>query len=364
MGIFWFLITSYFIGAFIFSFIPNSKNKRKYEVIYYAFFAWAVLAARSPRNGVDLVGYCPMFERISTLSLGEALQVQVANYEQGYTFFNNLISLVTTDIHIFLAIVAATTIGLIAYTIYKYSTNIFLSFLIFVSFGLYTMCFSGLRQALAFAITFYSFRYLVDGKLVKFAITVFIASTFHTSALIFGFAWFFRGRKLPLSLGLLIILIYAAIVIPSMKFMIGWLTRLIFEDKYTSYQEDAGGAYTMAIVYAVVYVGSYLFTKGDNRPIMNLYRWLILSSVLFQSLGFVSAGALPRIAYYFNIFYALFIPAATADLPPSQRRYLNIIAAFLFATFFIITIGTGYLNIVPYHFFWEPGWNNPAPFIP
>lgn len=359
MGIFWSLILFYFLGALVFSFFPNSKTKRKKEVIYYAFIAWFVLAARSPRNGVDLIGYCPMFERISTYSLEDSLQIKVANYEQGYTFFNKLISLISTDIHVFLAIIAATIIGLIAYIIYRYSTNIFLSFLIFVSFGLYTMCFSGLRQSLALAITFYSFKYLMDGKLMKFAITLFIASTFHTSALIFGFTWLFRKRELPLTLGLIIIAVYATIIIPSMKLLIGTLTSLLFEDKYVGYQEDQGGAYTMAIVYTVMYVGSYMFTKNDNRQIMNIYRWLILSSALFQSLGFVSAGAMPRIAYYFNIFYALFIPAVLSDLKPTEKTSASCVVAILFAAFFLFTISGGYLNIVPYHFFWEQGWANP-----
>lgn len=365
MGIFYFLVAVYFLGAFAFSFVQASPKKRMCETLYYGFFAWGVLAARSPQNGVDLIGYCPQFERIADFTLEESFTKAVQNYEQGYTVFNKLVSLFSSDIHFFLAVTAAVTIILIGSTIYRYSSNIFLSFLIFVSFGLYIMCFSGLRQSLAFSITFFSLRFLVDKKHIKFFITVFIASTFHTSALIFALVWFLRNKQLPIQLSLTITVVYAVAILPFVSSLLPIFTSLLFDDKYGSYEHHLfkmGTAYTMMIVYAIVLFGSYIFTKDDKRPIINMYRWIILFAVLFQSLGLFDAGALTRIGYYFSLFFALFIPEAISYIKPFSRQYTYVIASVLFAIFFLITISSGTYNIVPYHFFWEQGWGRPLPF--
>ena len=45
------------------------------------------------------------------------------------------------------------------------------------------LCFSGLRQAIAFSIVFISYDYIREQKLFKFLVTVILAALFHKSAI-------------------------------------------------------------------------------------------------------------------------------------------------------------------------------------
>jgi len=325
--------------------------------------AFWVLALRSPKNGIDLVGYCPMFERIARVSLVESFKMKVLNYEQGFVVYNKLVSLIGDDIQLYLAVTAFISIGLVSWVIYKYSPNIFLSFIIFLSFGLYAMCFSGLRQSLAFCLTFLSFHFLVKGDFLKFIALVLLASTMHTSAIIFIFTWFVRNKRMSLSLGLSILGIYTILCIPLFHVIAAFIIPLLFGEKYGSYNNvGEGGAITMALVYAIIFISSYLI-KLKETNLLQLLRWMILFSVMFQSLGFISTGALTRIAYYFNIFYCLFIPVVLSNFPRGSKGVWYGITAVLFIIFFGLTMSTGYLNIVPYHFYWEIGWENPEYFV-
>lgn len=359
MGVFWSLIIGMTIIELLFVILGISESARKAKCVIYWISISLVLGLRSPQNGVDLIGYCPMFERISSFTWTEAFCIPVMNYEQGYTVYNKILSCFSNDIHFFLLITAFINIGLISWIIYKYSPNVYLSFIIFISFGLYTMCFSGLRQALAFSITFYSFHYLVKGNLLKFIAVVILASTFHTSALIFIFSWFIRKIRLTFNRAFTLLSIYCLLVLPSLRLIVPLLTSLLFGDKYGEYQ-DEGGAVTMAFVYLIVFISSYIIKAKDSQ-LLQILRWMILLSVVFQSLGFISTGALPRIAYYFNIFYCLFIPQMLTYLKQLDRKLLSCVVTILFIIFFQLTMSTGYLNIVPYHFYWEPGWSNPLP---
>ncbi len=362
MEVFYCLIFFYFLAKLLFDFSASHSTRfRKTQCAVYGGTAWLVMALRSPQNGIDMKGYLPMFEHISRFSFEDALTREVMNYEQGYVVFNKLASLLSDNIQYFIVLNAAIIILIVSHIIYRYSTNIFLSFLIFVSFGCYTLCFSGLRQALAIALIFWSFKYLTGNKPLKFAATVLVASTFHTSALIFGIMWFVKNIRLTFSRGLGALLVYSILVLPFLKVLLPIISSGVFDDKYSSYGSDEGGAITMAVVYSFVFLGSYLLTKNDARPIINTYRWAILFAAFFQFLGLVSQGAITRMAFYFSIFFCLFIPAVLSNINSQTRPYINTTAAILFAIFFLITISSGYLNIVPYHFFWEYGWQNPLP---
>src|SRR5699024_2730314 len=98
---------------------------------------------------------------------------------------------------LFFIINSGLVLYLIGKTIVDYSDDRWLSIVIFVTFPLfYLNSFSIVRFFTAVALVFYGFRYIEKGMLIKYAITVLIASLFHTTALIALVFYFLRYVKI------------------------------------------------------------------------------------------------------------------------------------------------------------------------
>ena len=99
-----------------------------------------------------------------------------------YAFVKSIYYLVN-DIQFIFAVIAFLYAIFVSATLYKYSKNIALSFLILLIFRYFPYSMTALRQGLAFAIVFYSTRFIFEKKFIKFIIGIVIASFAHKSAL-------------------------------------------------------------------------------------------------------------------------------------------------------------------------------------
>jgi hypothetical protein len=113
----------------------------------------------------------------------KALENQQSGMELGFQFYTNLIRTLTDSYTIYLLITSIFIYVGIFYTIFKYTKYSFLSIFYL------TMCltwYSGsLRQMLAIVFFTISIKFLIDRKLFKFLLFVFIGATFHTTILAF-----------------------------------------------------------------------------------------------------------------------------------------------------------------------------------
>lgn len=356
MEVFWLLFLFLTILEMFFSLKQETPELRTKKSICYGLATALVLALRSPQNGIDLAEYSPLFLTISNHSLADVVFGKWEHFEKGFLIYNKIVSYITRDVQMFLAITSFITIGGITWTIHKYSKNIYLSFIVFICFGVYDFCFSGLRQAMAFSITFVSYMFIIEKKPVHFVLTVLLATTFHKSALIFLPAWFIRNKRLSPQLGTTILLFFFVIVLPLLRPIVSFLADLLFSGKYSRF-EDEGGATTMAIVYTIIFLCSFFFKSSSER--LNSFRWMILIAVFTQWLGYISTGSMTRIGLYYNIFFCLLVPELAGNLQKKLRPIGNIAVVTLFILFFVLnnTRGFSYM-VLPYHFFWEPGYQD------
>lgn len=350
MWIFWCL----YIWLALSSFFKARSHGRAIQTALSALGVWIVLALRSPYCGVDLLGigegagYIGTFKRLTYSSWSDLNTIEY--FEPGWTVYCKLCSYISDDPQMFLAITAAITVGLIAWMIYRYAQSVFLAFVIYVSFGLYLFAFSGIRQALALSITFFASHFVIQKKyLWLFIALVLLASSIHTSAIIFLIVWPVSNIRLTKWRGVCMLGALFAIL-PLLSSIVQFIVPIIFGRNYGSY-EDEGGAITMFLVYAVFFI----LSLTANMP-NNLYRWMLLLAVAGQSLGVISTGAMTRIAYYFSIYFILFIPEYMSCFKTQQGKLFIAIVSILFVVFFYLTSSGGYLNVVPYHFFWESGY--------
>lgn len=170
-----------------------SNEKKILKIILLCLGPVLVQSLRSPTCGTDVwgngYGYYQKFTLIGEIPLSAIFTTKINSFEQGYVVFNKLISFISDNPQIFLAITSLFIFSLIGYIYYRFSVNAYLSIIIFVCFGLYIFSFTGLRQAIAFSITFFSFKFIVERKFKHFLVSVFLAFSIHSSAIIYVFVW-------------------------------------------------------------------------------------------------------------------------------------------------------------------------------
>lgn len=361
MGVFFVLFVYMLLIAFIFQGNSNCVKKRKMETLWMGIGPFLVLALRSPECGVDLlisedIGYYANFTKIAKSSWADILTPHYFhnNYEIGYLVYNKIVSCFSDNPQFFLAITALVCVGSVSYVIYKYSSNIFLSFLVYVSLGLFIFSFSGLRQAMAISISLIGMRFIVNRKKWHYLMAVLLAMSFHTSSIVLFFVWPLCQRKMKESM-LVLSLILVIALIPVLKIILETALSVI---GIYSLDINEGQAITMFFVYFALLAASIFFKPKYNDDLhranlFSFYRWMILLAVFCQSLGFIDSGYLTRIGLYFSIYFCLYLPELLNGLKKDLRSISYPIIVVLFIAFFYLTTIDGYLNVVPYSFFWE-----------
>lgn len=339
----------------------DDNKKRKRQALLGGFGLWVLMALRSWTCGQDLlyaergVGYIYQFISMNYTSFQSAL-FNDNGYEPGFNALYWMIyHYISINPQFMLAITSAIEIGLIGYTIYKQSPNITLSYVAFACLGLYIFSYSGLRQGLGVAFTFFAFNFIDDKKPWKFLAFVLLAFTMHKSSLVFLPAYFVRNYSLSRQKafwGIIAVLAFLPFLMP----LIQYFSVLVYgKEKYNTYE---GGAYGLFGLFIFMLFFSYRYISSNNdmdRKIMQT-RWMCLIAIFLQSSGILSAGAMARIAYNYSIFFCLLLPFSTSSYV-SKYRQLPFLIELLLIFFFIYATRDGGFGVVPYRFFWEEHYN-------
>lgn len=341
-------------------FIDSGKRGAKSLLSAMGFVL--LLALRSPYCGVDLLSggsyigasYWGTFVEMQSIKIVDLVSFSTSShFEIGFLFLTKIITLFTWDFQIYLTILALLQFIPIAYIFYKYSANIVFSYFIFAGLGFFVFYFSGLRQALAMSITLLAMDKFYNRNIKAFIAYTIFASVFHISAVVFVLLWPISKLKLRFS-SAIIILVVIALLIPLYNRLGQDVVSLLFGgNKYSNYFDNSGVAITMYVVYGLIFLFSFIIKRKDDY--IMILRSLALLGVVCQSLGSISTGAITRIGYYFSFFFSLLIPeiVLVVDKSKMTRNVVVFGAMMLLCIFFYLTTKDGYLDVVPYNFFWE-----------
>lgn len=353
MGVFIFL----FIALVFIKIITNGiheDKKRLFQAISCFLLLWLIQGLRHESIGIDsATSYRPYFDSIipnwhSIFDFDNGF----ANFEIGFIILNRLFkTVISSNTQCFILFTSFLSIAPISFIIYKYSNNIIFSFWIFASLQIYYFGFSGIRQAIAISICCLSFHYIVKKQIPIFVSLVLLASTIHTSALLFLPAYWLYHKVNISSKMLCVSLIGIAFGVFSLRSIATTIVSLLFGgEKYLSALEIEGvPSYNLLIIFIVILLASYL---SNDEKILK-FRSFILVTVAFQSLGLITTYA-TRIGYYYYVFFPIIIPIIIGTSPFIKEKKIIIgIACILFCLFFFHVNGNGYLDVIPYKFFWE-----------
>lgn len=231
-------------------------------------------------------------------------------------------------------------------TIKKLSINYFYSIYIYINFGFYTFFFNGLRQGIAMAICFFGLPYLIEKRIFYYLVIVFLASLFHTSALIMLPLYFLVNSKLKLELKFLACLLTSTL---ASQILIGYFAQSNARyEHYTQEAEQAGGYMTLAFYFFIgvlVYSSGFKLRKQDI--FFNKFEQILLCGLALvlpiALLGTDPSGP-QRILYYFVSSVIFLIPFLLRKYENIYLKLLFLIMSFVY--FILITMRFG--NLYPY----------------
>ena len=170
---------------------PNKSNRRKRIYCVIVFFSLCLVCMlRKYTVGYDLYGH--YYNSFSKIARMDWKLLPTIGYEYGYAIFNKLIAIVFVDPQWYIAIHSLIVIGVTGWFIYRNSDDVVLSSVMFITTNVWFMYMNIMRQALAcsvclIAVEVWKRKDIKIKRWILFFALVVLASTFHSSAVVFVF---------------------------------------------------------------------------------------------------------------------------------------------------------------------------------
>ena len=342
-----------FYGSNVLNYEQKIKNEKRITVVFFFIF-FLILAFRSVDIGIDLNNYEYYFESIKMTSWSDLSNLEV---ELLYVVLNKIVSSIGGDFQFFLAVVALICVFPFAYFYYKESENAMLTIAIFVNVSIFTMFFSGLRQAISFSVGIIAFYCVRNKKIFKFLFWVLIAYLFHKSAVVLIALYPIYHIRITKKSFQFIVPIMGVLFI--FRRQIFDLLLIIFNDFYDREYELADtGAYSILILFVLFTVYSFIEMDDEfvDKDTMGLRNILVVATCI-QMFASVHSLAM-RMNYYFIPFIPVIISKISTRGNKEDKfivKIINIvlIAFFLLYFFYEAKNGRDTLRIFPYETFWS-----------
>ena len=295
---------------------PSIGKKLCYVIVTFA--AMYLISIFRYGLGNDYYSYIYIFRNIQDSS---GLAIFNLGYEPAFTVITKLISLFTPNINVLYAIYALLILVPTAYAIFRYSENIWMSTMMFISLTFFYCSLSFIRQSIAFAVILCAYKYVKERNHFKVLLFIFIACLFHSTVIvmipIYLIAAFVKPTKITVPIyGVITALVYflswpilrlAVLILPQYK---GYLDLNFITQGYKPVYLIVP-AIIAALAIAAHFTGygkaypkqSSIFT---NFAIFNFIIWFIATK------HFV----IERFSMYIYIFMIMFIPSIA-------RYYMN-----------------------------------------
>lgn len=329
----------------IYMFLYKMTNNKKVKKSVFILSLLQLILIQGLRNinlGSDMPFYWIYY---NTQRMHSIFNLSFSRFEIMFKILTKIVSSITTNKQMYLLIISLLSNIPVSIIILKKSKNPIMSFLLYLSFGFYNFNFSGLRQAIAFAITFYSLIHIIDRKILKFIISIIVASLFHSSALVFLPAYFLYNFKIT-KLKIICIAIID-IVIYIFKVQIFSFFNSLFYENYDMVITNSVNWMIMCLV--IVFFCLLFYKKVESNYSSLIYNLVVIgSSIMLLS---PIANNILRISNYYFMFIILLIPEIVYSLKIIKNKLLaeNIVVLFAFILYIYLLYVDSY-NIVPYVF--------------
>ena len=291
--------------------------------------------------GTDLKNYLIRFLKIGETPFNELWDLSNHySFEFGFTLLNKFIYMIFPSTFSFMVVSSFFTLIGFYHFINKFSKNKLLSFYIFFTFSMATNSMNTIRQYMAISLLLFSIDYLLSRDLKKYLIFVILATTIHSSSIIFVVLYpLINCLKFNVldKKSIYLLLIFVAF------FSLGGFEIIKYIMSFTSFawylNNLKGSGETMLVLLITIFIFlEYIYMNKSNGQIINTLMMMLGITILLNSVA-LHIGILERMM-------RTFIPAIII-LIPNSFDYMNFkknticlirIASHIFFLFYFIYI--------------------------
>lgn len=345
----------YFLLILISSFITWIAIESKHRIIKIPLSILAVLIPSfffgfRDQIGSDFQNYVNHFYDIQ---LGYETRL-----EWGYEAINRLVAELGFTEHALFFVVGIIMFIFLHLTFerYKHLLNPGLAMFTFMSF-FYQMSFNIVRQVMTITVILYSIKFIEERKLIKFIFIILLASSFHTSALLFLPVYFVNDLLEKTNKKISQILIYIVVILGVI--LLDYIAAPLFSnlesfEQYSRYLNDVdstneGLGFVLRTIPFLI-LGIYLYKDG-NKYYRNysLYFSIFVMGFLLGFSRFVGAPFLSRITLNYDVIIVLLLPIFIKILNKRGEYWLSwLTISYVFIHWWYIYIYIGSHGTFPY----------------
>lgn len=228
----------------------------------------------------------------------------------------------------------------------KYSIHYIFSVFLFITLGVYTFFFNGLRQGIGMAIFVLATPYLLEKRFIPYLVVCVCASFFHTSALFMVPFYFLVNLRIKPLYKVLATFLGSLVV---SRFLINYIaTTNVRYESYTEVSEEAGGLltlgfYTILLLFIYFIIRLYKIRDEYTIKLFTFYAVGVVFIIPVAMLGAMASGP-QRLITYFTWTLVLILPIIFKKI---NNIYVTSTAVVLFLVYFVLTI-TRFSNLTPY----------------
>ena len=346
-----------YIITFIFScfccFLIQKHNKSKILTIVFSILSILSLSfiggMRDLTIGTDIAVYGKWYFNIACQYSSLKGYLKAINSDFLYLLLNFIVSRFTKDINIFLFVSQIIVNSLVFITIYKNREHcpMWMAMLVYCTIY-YCRNYNFLRQSLALAIIFYSFRYLYSKNIIKYVICVVIAGLFHSSAYIailfyiINYIMTTKSKKTQIIFSYVVIFFSLFIVVYIVETLEILNNFNLLNERYyiytIKYLKNFTDFYLIETMFRVLFIVWYIISMKKINEYDKFNKTLglliILDCILIQFKNTLQYSE--RISYYFGYAQILLLPQLTSVLKTKNQKIVfnSILSIVLFAYFY------------------------------
>lgn len=359
----WIYILIFIIAFFLYFVTKETSEQSKIVLGLYLLGLALLVGCADMLGGYDRYIYGEIFDQMAIITQAKGDVTLSTGYmlyssEWGFLMFNQLIGYITLNRYVFIFIVTIVVYTLLFISIKRYCRNYPFAVIVFLGLWFF-FTFTYMRQVMAATIGWLSIKYVIDRKPIQFFLIVFIAFTFHNSAIVLAPFYFIPARKYDQVFVFFVLI--GALAVGMGDFISGLVAESDAFVNATRAEQNANfiaeGTFRIeyfieAIIFAGILIWKYdAFDDNNRKEIVLLNMALLFCAILLLFVRSENGG---RIAWH----YMMGIIAAITHLatnPKHKSEALNGALLMMFGVLFLRIVFTWGTLLSPYKSFFTEG---------
>jgi len=326
--------------------VLKQKKKIKTFLIYYlafcSFIPLFLVSAFRWDVGTDFKNYLSNYQNV--------IHGGNTRFEIGYNFFLEFLALFQAH-PIWVFILTSLVFNILVFIIiYKYSPIPSLSILILLGSNIYFFSMTGIRQAIAVAICFFSIQFIFKKQPIKFIFSVIIATIFHKSALIALPLYLIVARRYTVKQYFVIVAITLVIAL-NLEDIVEYLFSLFAPNYLSPFNKSTkfvemtkGNVIRFLLMLLTLFYARKLLKLSKNNIFL-----IHIQPLIFLTYFLIPFQITYRMVMYLEIFNIILIPTIIYAEKNNWKRIILLITMLLYyAYMFISSILNDPHNVLPY----------------